>query len=34
MIIDAIAEIKGQNKTDIAVQLVRNFEEFFGIKLN
>jgi TatD DNase family protein len=34
MVINAIAEIKKQSQTDVAAQVVRNFEEFFGIKLN
>jgi TatD DNase family protein len=34
MVINTIAEIKKQSQTNVAAQVVRNFEEFFGIKLN
>lgn len=33
-VVKAIAEIKNMDATSVAVQIVRNFEEFFKVKLN
>jgi TatD DNase family protein len=33
-IVKAIAEIKKMNTVDVAEQIIKNFEEFFGVKLN
>jgi TatD DNase family protein len=33
-VVKAIAEIKKMNVTDVAEQILKNFEEFFGVKLN
>jgi Tat protein secretion system quality control protein TatD with DNase activity len=33
-VVKAIAEIKSMDVTDVATQIIKNFEEFFGIKLN
>jgi TatD DNase family protein len=33
-VVEAIAEIKKMDVTDVAEQLVRNFEEFFSVELN
>jgi Tat protein secretion system quality control protein TatD with DNase activity len=33
-VVKAIAEIKKIDVADVAEQLVRNFEEFFSVKLN
>jgi len=33
-VVKAIAEIKKIDVTDVAEQIMKNFEEFFGVKLN
>jgi len=33
-VVKAIAEIKNVNETDVSEQIVQNFEQFFGLKLN
>jgi len=33
-VVKAIAEIKNMDVADVAAQIIKNFEEFFGVKLN
>lgn len=34
MVVEATAEIKNMDVADVAAQITKNFEEFFGVKLN
>lgn len=34
IVVKAIAEIKNMDVADVAAQIIKNFEEFFGVKLN
>jgi len=33
-VVEAIAEVKSMDVEDVAAQIIKNFEEFFGVKLN
>jgi Tat protein secretion system quality control protein TatD with DNase activity len=33
-VVEAVAEVKNMNVVDVADQIAKNFEGFFGIKLN
>jgi TatD DNase family protein len=34
IVVEAIAEVKSMDVKDVAAQIIKNFEEFFGVKLN
>ncbi|MBE0519841.1 TatD family hydrolase [Candidatus Bathyarchaeota archaeon] len=34
IVVEAIAEVKSMDVEDVAAQIIKNFEEFFGVKLN
>jgi len=34
IVVEAIAEVKSMDVEDVATQIIKNFEEFFGVKLN